>query len=294
MGHNLDIQSMVVLVKMYELRNVKLVADALGKTSSAISKILSKLKVHFEDPLFIQGKLGFEPTTFMDTNLAHFEQILATFDAIQHSEFSPQTLKQEIVLYGHALFWDNFGSKLYLALRKEAPLAKISMRQWSLEARARMAEGENSVLFCTYDETLPQVILQKPLCEISPTFYVRHDHPAHSLEGLRQYPFVISRNPGWNDVRYPLLERLAAVGYHITPTAEVENTMAIECIVRHSDHYSFTMSQLIPENCRAISLPALSDDRVNFVMSYHRAKQNDPQKEWLFRVCHRVLNQCNE
>ncbi|OEE43195.1 LysR family transcriptional regulator [Enterovibrio norvegicus] len=294
MGHNLDIQSMFVLVKMYELRNVKLVADALGKTSSAISKILSKLKVHFEDPLFVQGKLSFEPTTFMDTNHAHFEQILATFDAIQHSEFSPQTLKQEIILYGHALFWDNFGGKLYLALREEAPLAKISMRQWSLEARSRMVEGENAVLFSTYDETLPQVILQKPLCEVSPTFYVRQDHPAHTFDELSQYPFVITRNPGWNDVRYPLLERLAAIGYQITPTVEVENTMAIECIVKHSDHYSFTMSRLIPENCRGVALPTMSDVRVNCVMSYHRAKQNDPQKEWIHRVCQRVLNQCEQ
>ncbi|MDD1793915.1 LysR family transcriptional regulator [Enterovibrio sp. ZSDZ42] len=294
MGHNLDIQSMFVLVKMYELRNVKLVADALGKTSSAISKILSKLKVHFEDPLFIQGKHGFEPTTFMDTNLAHFEQILETFDAIQHTEFSPQTLKQEIVLYGHALFWDNFGGRLYLALREEAPLARISMRQWSLEARSRMVEGENTVLFSTYDETLPQVILQKPLCEVSPTFYVRHDHPAQSMDELKHYPFVITRNPGWNDVRYPLLERLAAVGYQITPTVEVENTKAIESIVRNSDHYSFTMSRLIPEDCRGIALPTLSDDKVNCVMSYHRAKQNDPQKEWLYRVCHRVLNQLED
>ncbi|WP_162046266.1 LysR family transcriptional regulator [Vibrio taketomensis] len=294
MGQNLDIQSIYVLVKMYELRNVKLVADALGKTSSAISKILSKLKLHFEDPLFIQGRHGFEPTTFMDTNLAHLEHILATFDSIQHTEFSPQTLKQEIILYGHALFWDNFGDKLYLALRKDAPLAKISMRQWSLEARSRLVEGENSVLFNTYDETLPQVILQKSICEVSPTFYVRNDHPAHTLKELTHYPFVITRNPGWNDVRYPMLERLAAIGYRVTPTVEVENTLAIENIVRNSDHYSFTMSRLIPDNCRGIALPKLSDIRVKCVMSYHRAKQNDPQKEWLYNTCHRVLNQQTE
>ena len=290
MGHNLDIQSIYVLVKMYELRNVKLVADSLGKTSSAISKILSKLKLHFEDPLFIQGRHGFEPTLFMDTNLAHFECILSTFDSIQHSEFSPKTLKQEIVLYGHALFWDNFGDKLYLALRKEAPLAKISMRQWSLEARSRLVEGENSVLFNTYDETLPQVILQKSICEVAPIFYVRNDHPAHSLEELSHYPFVITRNPGWNDVRYPLLERLAGIGYHVTPTVEVENTLAIENIVRNSDHYSFTMSRLIPENCRGVELPTLSDININCVMSYHRAKQNDPQKDWLYRVSHQILS----
>jgi len=96
MRHNLDIQSVDILVKMYALKNVKLVAESVGKSSSAISKILSKLKMHFEDPLFIQAKNGFEPTTFMDTNIAHFELILTNFDAIQHTTFDPQTLKQDI------------------------------------------------------------------------------------------------------------------------------------------------------------------------------------------------------
>ncbi|OLQ93316.1 LysR family transcriptional regulator [Vibrio panuliri] len=290
MGNNLDIQSIFVLVKMHELRNVKLVADALGKTSSAVSKILSKLKVHFEDPLFVQTRNGFEPTTFIETNIDHFENILSTFDSIQHTDFDPQTLKQEIILYGHALFWDNFGDKLYLALRKEAPHAKFSMRQWNLEARTRLIEGENSVLFGIYDETLPQVIHQRALCHISPAFYVRNDHPAQSFEELKQFPFVITRNPGWHDVRYPLFERLASLGHRITADVEVENTLTIENIVTNSDHFSFTMSRVIPKNCRAIGLP-LTNLNLHCVMSYHRAKQNDPQKSWLYSVGERVLSE---
>ncbi|MGF1910062.1 LysR family transcriptional regulator [Vibrio kasasachensis] len=288
MSNNLDIQGIHVLVRMHELRNVKLVAESLGKTSSAISKILSKLKVHFEDPLFVQTRNGFEPTPFIETNISHLENILATFDSIQHTDFDPQTLKQEIILYGHALFWDNFGDKLYLALRKEAPNAKFSMRQWNLEARTRLIEGENSVLFGIYDETLPQVIQQKALCNISPAFYVKEDHPAQNFDELKHYPFVITRNPGWHDVRYPLFERLASLGHRITADVEVENTLTIENIVTNSDHFSFTMSRVIPKNCRSIALP-LTNLNLHCVMSFHRAKQNDPQKEWLFNVGERVL-----
>ncbi|MDA0150227.1 LysR family transcriptional regulator [Vibrio sp. LaRot3] len=290
MGNNLDIQSIYVLVKMYELRNVKLVADSLGKTSSAVSKILAKLKLHFEDPLFVQARNGFEPTTFTDNNINHFEQILATFHSIQHSDFNPQTLKQEVIIYGPALMWDNFGDALYLALRKEAPLAKISIRQWSLEARSRLVEGENSVAFNVYDETLPQVIIQKPILEVYPAFYVREDHPAQTFEDLLDYPFIVTRNPGWNEVRYPLLERLNSLGHKIAPNVEIENTIAIENIVRDSDHFSFTMAQLTPKGCRVIELPRLSDINSNCVMSFHRAKQNDPQKDWLYKTVYKVLS----
>ena len=41
---NLDMQNVLVLKRMYELRNVRLVAESLGKTSGAISKNLTKMK----------------------------------------------------------------------------------------------------------------------------------------------------------------------------------------------------------------------------------------------------------
>ncbi len=73
MDFNLDIQNILVIKRMYELRHVGLVAESLGKTAGAISKNLSKLKVQLDDPLFIQTKQGFEPTSFVEANIANFE-----------------------------------------------------------------------------------------------------------------------------------------------------------------------------------------------------------------------------
>jgi len=291
MRHNLDIQSVDILVKMYALKNVKLVAESVGKSSSAISKILSKLKMHFEDPLFIQAKNGFEPTTFMDTNIAHFELILTNFDAIQHTTFDPQTLKQDILIYGAPLFLDRFADQLYLAIRQQAPLAKISIRQWNLQARDRLLDGENSVLFTAYDDMLPQVIVQKTVCDICPVFFVREKHPAQTFVDLHDFPLVLIGNSSWNNRRYPLLERLNAIGHNIVCQGEIENSLAIEKLVRRSDSYSVTMSQQLPDDCRAIAMPPLSDLNLKLVMSYHRAKQNDPQKIWLFQLCKQLIEQ---
>lgn len=291
MRYNLDIQSVDVLVKMYELRNVKSVADSLQKSSSAISKILSKLKLHFEDPLFVQSKNGFEPSTFMDTNISHFELILSNLDAIQHTSFSPQTLKQDIIIYGAPLFLDRFADKLYLEIRQQAPLAKISIRQWNLEARSRLIDGENAVLFSIYDETLPQVMIQKTICDISPIFFVRNDHPAHTFKELQDFPLVMTGNASHSHSRYPLLDRLNAIGNNIICQGEIENTLAIENLIRTSDIYSVTMGQQLPHGCRTIELPPLSGLSLNLAMIYHRAKQNDAQKNWLFELSKQLINQ---
>lgn len=290
MRHNLDIQSVDVLVKMYELRNVKSVADSLEKSSSAISKILSKLKIHFEDPLFVQTKSGFEPTPFMDNNIGYLELILSNLDAIQHTHFDPKALKQDIIIYGAPLFLDRFADKLYLEIRAQAPLARISIRQWNLEARSRLIEGENAVLFNAYDETLPQVMIQKSLCNISPIFFVRNDHPAHTFKDLKDFPLVMTGNASQSYSRYPLLERLNAIGNNIICQGEIENTLAIENLIRTSNTYSVTMGQQLPNGCRAIELPPLSGLNLNLAMIYHRTKQNDPQKNWLFELSKKLID----
>ena len=96
MNTNLDIQNILVLKKMYELRHVGLVADALGKTSSAISKNLSKLKTQLDDPLFIQTKQGFEPTSFVEANIQHFESIISSIGLIKPEGFTPETYQGSI------------------------------------------------------------------------------------------------------------------------------------------------------------------------------------------------------
>ena len=103
MDINLDIQNILVIKRMYELRNVGLVAESLGKTSGAISKNLSKLKLQLDDPLFIQTKHGFEPTTFVETNIENFEQILSSVEAIKHQVFSPKTYQGDIKIYANTL-----------------------------------------------------------------------------------------------------------------------------------------------------------------------------------------------
>ena len=129
---NLDMQNVLVLKRMYELRNVRLVAESMSKTSSAISKNLTKMKAQLGDPLFIQTKNGFEPTSFVEANMPHFEKILTSIDAIKPQEFSPSLYSGNVVIYANTLFWDRYGDKLYLQLLEQAPNANYSFLRLSL------------------------------------------------------------------------------------------------------------------------------------------------------------------
>ncbi|GEA52147.1 LysR family transcriptional regulator [Vibrio inusitatus NBRC 102082] len=293
MSLNLDIHNILVIKRMYELRNVKLVAESLGKTSGAISKNLAKLKTQLNDPLFIQTRTGFDPTAFVEANIGNFEKILAYVDLVQHKEFSPANLNSSISIYAHTLFWDRYGGDLYLSLIEEAPNAKFSFLPWGIGPKERMINGEKSVAIHNFDESLPQSVAQKELVYDKAVFFVRNDHPAQDLQTLVKYPMVVLKISGWNDHnKYRMLERLSNIGYHIIPKVEVEYPVMSHNIVRKSDHFGLTTVDNVPEGCRIIDIPKIEGMDINYVMSCRRAQRNDPQTEWLFdKILRAIRNQ---
>lgn len=291
MTMNLDMQNVLVLKRMYELRNVRLVAESMGKTSGAISKNLTKMKAQLDDALFIQTKNGFEPTSFVEANMPHFEQILASADAIKPQQFSPDSFTGEVAIYANTLFWDRFGDKLYLELLKQAPHASYAFLRWGADARNRIIEGENAIAIHYFDEDLPQSIAQKELGRGKAVFFVKEDHPAQDFQSLSDYTFVLFKTPGWNDHKYPLLDRLRNIGFHVEPKVEVEHPAMIHSIIMNTDHFGITMSGNVPESCRSIELPNGLELGVSFVMSCRRSQQHDPQNQWLFDVIQSIIKQ---
>nr|WP_218113572.1 LysR family transcriptional regulator [Vibrio sp. Scap16] len=274
---------------MYELRNVGLVAESLGKTSGAISKNLSKLKLQLDDPLFIQTKHGFEPTTFVETNIENFEQILTSVEAIKHQVFTPDTYQGDIKIYANTLFWERYGSKLYFALSQEAPHAHYSFVRWGTNVKNRLIDGEDAVAVHYFDEGLPQSISQKEIGKGKAVFFVRNDHEAQTFESLVNYPIILFKTPGWNDNKYPIIDRLRNVGFNVTPKVEVDHPAMIHDVVLKSDYFGITLDGSVPEGCRSIDLPEKLTIGVSYVMSCRRSQKDAPVNQWLLKILKSVL-----
>ncbi|MCG9546279.1 MULTISPECIES: LysR family transcriptional regulator [Vibrio] len=289
MDINLDIQNILVIKRMYELRNVGLVAESLGKTSGAISKNLSKLKLQLDDPLFIQTKHGFEPTTFVETNIENFEQILTSVEAIKHQVFTPETYQGDIKIYANTLFWERYGSKLYFALSQEAPHAHYSFVRWGTNVKNRLIDGEDAVAVHYFDEGLPQSISQKEIGKGKAVFFVRNDHEAQTFESLVNYPIILFKTPGWNDNKYPIIDRLRNVGFNVTPKVEVDHPAMIHDVVLKSDYFGITLDGSVPEGCRSIDLPEKLTIGVSYVMSCRRSQKDAPVNQWLLKILKSVL-----
>ncbi|KFA99248.1 LysR substrate-binding domain-containing protein [Vibrio sp. ER1A] len=62
----MDINLLTIFCNVYKNKSLSITADELDVSTSAISQSITKLKVHFNDPLFIKSGKGVSPTVFSD------------------------------------------------------------------------------------------------------------------------------------------------------------------------------------------------------------------------------------
>ncbi|MFK3974038.1 LysR family transcriptional regulator [Pseudomonas sp. NPDC087358] len=76
----IDVQDLMVFVAVYERNNLTQVSDALHVSPSTVSYCLKKLRIGFEDELFISTRSGMRPTRKATAMLQHVQQILQALD----------------------------------------------------------------------------------------------------------------------------------------------------------------------------------------------------------------------
>ncbi|MEG3696215.1 LysR substrate-binding domain-containing protein, partial [Vibrio coralliirubri] len=120
-------------------------------------------------------------------------------------------------------------------------------------------------------------------------FFVRNDHPAQDFESLANYPIALFKTPGWNDNKYPVLERLRNIGFHVNPRVEVDHPAMIHDVIFKSDYFGITLSGSVPEGCRSMDLPEQLTIDVSYVMSCRRSQKDAPLNQWLFQMLKSTL-----
>ena len=97
---DIGLKQIRVLTCLYKEKSLKRCARTIGKTPSAISKTLAKLREIYEDPLFITGVSGIEPTPRL---LAMIDDLISVQTTLENSlvnnkEFDPNGYSGEINL----------------------------------------------------------------------------------------------------------------------------------------------------------------------------------------------------
>lgn len=133
---------------IYRMRNVSHAADALGISQPSVSLSLSRLRQHFDDPLFVRVGSRMEPTPRAEKLVEAVRGILAIandqFASMPH--FDPATANRSFVIHMTDLGETLIVPHLVNYLVHHAPGVSVRVREIGEDSQAMLGEGAVDII----------------------------------------------------------------------------------------------------------------------------------------------------
>lgn len=247
MENNINLNLLNVLILLKTHRNMRTVAKILGKSESAISKDISKLRKEFGDDLFIKTQEGFIPTFYLSQIFPELESAYTQLISIVNKpiEFQPHLYQELICIAIADAEYDRMVSLLYPKLAEHFPLAKFSFISWNPESLEELRQGKIDCGIHLQNECCSKDFYQKTLKVDQMVAAVHKKYNIESWNSLKDIPYVFIDVPGWNDFNYRFTDILPKehrehVSYvvrvdKIASALEIATTskVAIQCPTRY-------------------------------------------------------------
>ncbi|CAB3726974.1 LysR family transcriptional regulator [Paraburkholderia rhynchosiae] len=141
----LDLNLLVIFDALLRERNVTRAANDIGLTQGAMSHALNRLRLFFEDPLFIKAPNGMTPTPKAELLGVTITEVIAALreKVVSQAKFDPATAQRTFVLSMTDMGELVFLPPLIRRLRKLAPHCTLRSIQVPLEQiEGLLASGE--------------------------------------------------------------------------------------------------------------------------------------------------------
>lgn len=268
MKSQLDLNLLKVLPLLDKYRQLKPVAKELGKTESAVSKHLAKLREQLDDPLFVRGAFEFEPTEYTIDLLPKITAGLAMIgDAVERGEFDPAQYTKPISLALPSLGQYLFGKELLLDLIATFPLAQINMTTWSELSITDILDEKIDIGVQYFNQDLTKNIFQHHLGKYKGAVICSKQYADRSLDEKLRMPYIMMEMKGWQDKKAVTNQALESNGVVINSIATVDN---ITCLFEVLD--SIECATLLP----ASDSIQISDDYQVTVLPEHLQMEHPP------------------
>src|SRR5262249_34735134 len=232
-----DLNLLVVFEVLMAERNVTQAAVRLGRTQSAVSHSLSRLRGQLGDPLMLKRGRRMEPTPLA---LAFFEQARPILGSLRralapHQRFEPATAERVFRIgapdFAHALF-----TEVLASVRKTAPRVSIEWTGPRLTMVHEVAEGQLDAAIVPAGLRRPTRIIAQPIGALRWRCFARADHPAFERWNARtweRWPHAVVRVG--DDLESPIDRAASRAGLTRTIAGWVPNFSVVAPVLAGSD-----------------------------------------------------------
>ena len=282
-----DLNLLVVFEVLMAELSVTRAAERLGRTQSAVSHSLARLRTQLGDPLLLKGARRMEPTAFALELLEQARPILRSLQRVlsPRRSFQPKTSRRVFRLaapdFALALFTD-----LLAGLRAEAPGVAV---EWTAPREAMLleiADGQLDVAIAPSGLRLPDGVAAESIGALGWRCFGRRGHPAFAKWGVRawaRWPHLVVRVGDKLDS--PVNAAASTAHLERTVAGWVPNFSVVAPVLAGSDLLATLPVLAMADTIRPYGL---NSRRVPFAVApiahallWSAARTHDPEIAWL-------------
>ena len=173
-----NLNLLVVFDAVAETGSVKVAAEELNLTQSALSHAIGRLRVMFDDPLFVRGRTGFTLTARAAQLVGPVRETLLSFESLlKPNVFDPGTASRTFKIGLCECSVILFGGSALREMRAAAPKVGLQLEVFDHRSERRLTEGGLDV------GVWPYTVAHNPLrsMQLFSDRYVGVVHVAHPL-----------------------------------------------------------------------------------------------------------------
>lgn len=282
-----DLNLLVVFDVLMAERSVTRAAERLGRTQSAVSHSLARLRVQLGDPLLIKGARRMEPTPFATAFIEQAQPILRDIQRVLASRrrFEPGG-SQRIFRIAAPDFLSGLFTELLGRLRAEAPGISIEWTAPRESMLLEVAEGRLDAAIAPAGLRLPTGIAAEPIGALRWRCFARKGHPAFARWGTRswsRWPHLVVRVG--DRLESPV--NVAATRARLTRTIAgwVPNFSVIAPVLAASDLLATLPAPTMADTLRPFGLDwrrvPFAIEPIPHALLLSAARASDPEVAWL-------------
>lgn len=282
----LDLNLLVTFEVLMTERSVSRAAVRLGRTQSAISHSLSRLREQLGDPLLVKVGGGMAPSPHAQRLIEDVRPLLRTIQRIiaPPEPFEPSTSRR-VFRVAIADFVPTLLPRVIREVQRQAPGVSVEWLAPNPQTPLAVAEGQLDLALMTASVAVPDGVQRESAGELHSVTFARKDHPAiasWSAEAWTRWPHVVvqlgERERGAVD------QAVEEQGLKRSVGASVPNFSQVPALLAQTDLLA-TMTPLVMDGAmtrlglRALEPPLpIKPTSFSFIWSFRLT--NDPGSRW--------------
>lgn len=283
----IDLNLLVALKVLLEERNVSRAAERLALTQPTVSGMLARLRVLFDEPLFVRTQHGMVPTPRAESLAPALEQLLRdASNLVAPEEFDPRSVERDFRISVNDYMQSTIVVPFIKTLRRDAPLVRLAVRNLEVANLTPMLAHGELDLAITIPEFVDPELRAKFLYREEYVCAVREEHPIRSskvsMKRFLDYDHVLV-SPSSGGFSGPADAALALHNVKRRVALSVPSFLILLEVLQTDDLIALVPRRLLSGRDIALRLirPPMELDGFDIVAAWHSRSQHDVGHQWL-------------